>query len=97
MVTASNAYLFEEHRGSQRDASNLKAQGLVRNFDGGFNCRLIDISDTGALIAVENVDILPKRMKLFIPDTKMLHECEVVRYGGGELGLRFTSSVNLQP
>jgi len=97
MLSASKVYVFEEQRGSERIKSSFQAKGLVNEFESGFDCRLIDISETGARIAVRNVDIPPKRIKLFIPDTKMLYECEVVRKTADELGLRFTSNVSLQP
>jgi len=69
--------------------------GIVPDLDDGFECRLIDMSDTGARVEIGAMEVAPTTMKLFVPEANVLYKCEVVRRDGNELGLRFISSVHL--
>ena len=95
MATPSSAFLFEEQRGSERHQTYLNAMGIIPDLDDGFECRLIDMSDTGARVEIGAMEVAPTTMKLFVPEANVLYKCEVVRRDGNELGLRFISSVHL--
>ena len=88
-------YIFEEKRRSTREQVELDAKGIVPNADKAIDCTILDISDTGALVRLGEVDIIPPRFKLFVPERHMLCECRIVRKSGKFLGIEFQTRAGL--
>ncbi len=96
MAQAQTAgYIFEEQRGAERSAVALDAQGIFPNINQAIDCTILDISETGAKIEMKSVDMVPRRFKLFVPETDTLCECLVVRRSGKHVGLVFESRIDL--
>ena len=90
------AYIFTEQRGAVRSTVSMDAQGIVANINKAIDCTILDISDTGAKIKLKRVDMVPRKFKLFVPETHTLCECLVVRQSGTQVGLVFENRIDLK-
>lgn len=87
----NNAHIFVERRGAPRERVEWAAYGLISGADGKLGCQVVNISETGARLRVEGPDILPEKLKVFIPETGMLYRCQIVWRDGPDLGVKFLS------
>lgn len=94
MIQAAG-YTYREKRNSVRKPVELDAKGILSKADTVIDCTILDISETGALVQLGEIDIIPQDFKLFVPETHMPCECRVVRKSGKYLGLEFVTSVAL--
>jgi hypothetical protein len=87
--------MFGERRRDQRVA--IKRVARIEAQIGGMQsireCTVINLSDSGARLFVEDGDIPDNFSLLIIAENTTRHECKVVWRLGGELGVEF---VNLQ-
>jgi hypothetical protein len=57
------------------------------------NCRLIDISESGAKLEIEDVDEIPVEFSLWLSrHGDPSHSCRVVWCGQGTIGVKFSSA-----
>jgi hypothetical protein len=57
------------------------------------NCRLIDISDSGAKLAIEDDDEIPDKFRLLLSrNGHSSYSCQVIWSGQGTIGVRFSSA-----
>jgi len=97
MAQAQTAgYIFKEQRGATRSAVAMDAQGIIPNINKAIDCTILDISETGAKIELNGVDMVPRKFKLFVPETHTLCECLVVRQSGKHVGLVFENRIDLR-
>jgi len=97
MQAQTEGLIFEEQRSTARDAVSIDAQGIIPNNNKAIDCTILDISETGARVELNRVDIVPRKFKLFVPETHTLCECRVVRKTGKQVGLVFESRIDLKP
>jgi len=88
-------YIYREKRNSVRKPVESDAKGIISKADTVIDCTVLDISETGELVQLGVIDIIPQDFKLYAPETHMLCECRVVRKSGKYLGLEFVTSVAL--
>lgn len=88
---AIDAHVIVEKRMHKRNPVLYHAVGLMPR-DDTFKCRVLNISDGGAMLQIDDVDVLPEKLRVFIPESKTMHDCEVVWKKDGNLGVRFVSS-----
>ena len=93
----TTGYIYQEKRNSIREQVALDAKGIIPNADTVIDCTILDISETGALMELDAVDIIPKNFKLFVPERHMLSECRVVRRSGRFVGIEFQTCADLRP
>lgn len=84
-----------ERREFVRQDVRIGASAMIANSESTLDCTIIDISETGAKLELAQIDIIPARFKLFVPDADRLYECEVVWRSGNNAGVMFTSGVLL--
>lgn len=89
-------HIFEEQRGAARSTVSMDAQGIVPNINKAIDCTILDISETGAKIELKRVDIVPRKFKLFVPETHTLCECLVIRQTGKQVGVVFENRIDLR-
>lgn len=89
-------YIFQEQRRSVREQVELNAKGIIPDGDTVIDCTILDISETGALLQLETVDIIPERFRLSVPERHMRCECRVVRKSGKFLGIEFQTDTDLK-
>lgn len=94
--TQAAGYIFEEQRAAIRNTLAMDAQGIIPNINKAIDCTILDISDTGARIKLKQVDMVPRKFKLFVPETHTLCECLVVRQDGKHVGLVFENRIDLK-
>ena len=92
---SAKAVAYLDQRESERSKVNWEAVGIVRQSDSGMECRVDDYSETGACVAFRRPRIVPDQFKVFIPETGMLHDCQLVRKDGNRVGVKFRNSVTL--
>jgi len=91
-----SAYIYEDQRRAERSPVDFGAKGILPYPTNAINCTVLDISDNGARIALRNVDIVPHKFKLFIPETHTLCDCRVARQSGKEIGVEFENKIELK-
>lgn len=83
---------FNEHRPERRHGSRRRVtrhgQIIFEAGNCALNCNIVDISETGAKLATENVLFCPEHFVLK-PKLGRPRECEVVWRSHNTLGLRF--------
>ncbi|MGI9481977.1 MAG: PilZ domain-containing protein [Hyphomicrobiales bacterium] len=94
---AQTAQVFLDRREAARIPVDHNALGLSSSQTKALDCNVLDLSVTGARVKIQDVDIIPQKFKLFIPEAGWLYSCEVVRRSGGEVGVRFTSREPFTP
>lgn len=87
--------LLVDRRFSDRHAVDLEALSLFRAAEEALGCQVLDISESGAKLCLDGVDIVPERFKLFVPETGFLYECETKWRKPPEIGVRFRSKAEL--
>jgi hypothetical protein len=85
----------ENNRVAQRRRQLKAATLIVNNVDARIECRLRDISDTGAGVECENAAAVPDFAMLKLADGR-IYDCEVAWRGGTRIGLRFRTNTALQ-
>lgn len=85
--------LATERRGAERQEADDDALALVHGCGATNSCVVVEISDTGARVELNEACVIPKRFKLWIADRHMLAECEQVWRKKSTIGLRFVSVV----
>jgi hypothetical protein len=79
----------------KRDVRRSVQQSGWITLDGGFAarpCNVLDLSNSGAKLVVDDVVSIPNKMKLaFSRDARSGRTCEVVWRRGKTLGVRFTA------
>jgi hypothetical protein len=71
--------------------------GCVTTGDGSLirGCNVVDLSDSGARIAIAGADQIPDKIYLLLsPDGRVYRQCEIAWRGKDELGLHF---INRRP
>ncbi len=94
-MAGKTAYVLDDCREFDRKQVDMLAAGVIPNINQTIDCKLIDMSEGGLRIELMDTDIPPNKIKLFVPETDCLMECEVVRRVGRELGLRIENKVTL--
>lgn len=85
----------DERRGAARYESNAKALSLIKGRRKGLACTVLDISETGARIELDDASrFMPKSFKLYIEEKDILVACEQVWRKDTQVGLKFSSVVN---
>ncbi|MGI9514235.1 MAG: PilZ domain-containing protein [Anderseniella sp.] len=92
---ANTNFQFQERRRSARRNVKIGANAIIANSESTIYCTILDISDSGAKLQMEDVDIITARFKLFIPDVDHIYECEVVWRDGKYLGVKFANCMSL--
>ena len=87
-AATTDGYVVVERRRSQRSAVSYQAVGVMPQ-DRSFPCDVVNISDGGAMLRIDDVDVLPDRMRLVIPDLDATHDCDVVWKRACDVGVRF--------
>ncbi|WP_108882984.1 PilZ domain-containing protein [Anderseniella sp. Alg231-50] len=94
MPKQANAnFQFQERRRSPRRNVKIGANAVIANPEATIDCTILDFSESGAKLQMEDVDIITARFKLFIPDVDHIYECEVVWRDGKYLGVKFANSM----
>lgn len=79
----------------KRDVRRSIQQAGWITLDGGFAarpCNVLDLSNTGAKLVVDDASVIPKQMRLaFTRDARAARLCEVVWRRGKTFGVRFVS------
>ncbi|MDJ0615010.1 MAG: PilZ domain-containing protein [Rhizobiaceae bacterium] len=86
-------FIFDERRATDREPVDMLAEGVVPNLNESISCKLLDMSDSGVKVELLNADIIPDKIKLYIPEMDSLMECKIVRRNGRELGLHIENRV----
>jgi len=99
MTDLSAQILFNsDRRAAPRHEVNQTAQALIPEATEAVSCVIVDISSTGARIAVEDeACFLPKTLKLYIEQMHVIADCQQMWRKGREVGLAFTSTTSLTP
>ncbi len=87
--------LLVDRRYADRESVDHEALGLFPGAEDALDCQVLDISETGAKLHLSGVDIVPKRFKLFVPETGFLYECEMAWRNSQEMGVSFHSKAKL--
>lgn len=87
--------LLVDRRCADRKSVDHEALGLFPGAEDALGCQVLDISETGAKLRLNGVDIVPRRFKLFVPETRSLFECETIWRSSEEIGVRFRSKAGL--
>jgi len=83
--------MASDKRLQRRSALNVRCWILVGPNAAGRECRVVDISDTGAKVKVPDSLHLEGELKLFLTqDGAVWRTCEVMWRKDCEVGLRFT-------
>jgi len=83
----------QDRRASVRQQTEKPASALVSNRPQPVACMVRDISQTGARIELaDETTFLPKNMKIYIVDLKLVVECEQRWRRGTDIGLAFIFS-----
>ena len=85
----------EDLRASPRRRQLKSAKLIFNDVSSVMNCRLRDISDTGAGIECESAQHVPDQVVLKISDGA-IHDCTVVWRTSTRLGLHFIENVELK-
>ena len=80
---------FVERRKFERKPVKIGASAIMSNADATVDCTILDVSESGAKLELRDVDIVPARFKLFVPESDYIHDCEVVWREGPHLGVKF--------
>ncbi len=91
-----SARIYQDQRKAERSPVEMGAKGLLPQNSDAIDCTVVDISDSGARIELRDVDVVPRRFKLFVPDKHALCECRVVRQSGNEIGVEFENRIDLK-
>ena len=83
---------LNERRKSSRVAVRLGAKAFVANSEQSIECTILDISETGARLELRDVDIIPSRLILYIPEVDCTYNCEVAWRKKEQCGLKFINS-----
>ena len=95
-VVQPSAYIFKERRSSERHDVMIAAKAIMPYINDAINCTVLDISESGARVELIGVDIVPSNLKLYLPETRTLRDCRVVRQSGNQIGLEFESRIDLK-
>lgn len=96
METATKSdSVFLERRKFERKAVKIGAKAILSSSDTTIECNILDISQSGAKLELIDVDILPARFKLFVPEVDRMHDCDLVWRDANYVGIRFLNSVTL--
>lgn len=87
--------LLVDRRSTDRESVDHEALGLFPGADDALGCQVVDISETGAKLRLNGVDIMPERFKLFVQKTGYLYECVLVWQKSPEIGVSFHSKAKL--
>ena len=96
LKTNLKTQLFERRK-NERETAGYKALGLTGARLDALDCTVINISKSGALVHVAEMDIVPARFKLLIPECGYICSCEVVRREGQEVGVKFLERHLFEP
>lgn len=88
-------FKLDERRNSSRVAVRLGAAAFVSSSEKSVECTVLDISKTGARLELNDIDIIPSRLKLYIPEVDCIYDCEVAWRRKQQCGLKFINSVSL--
>jgi len=78
-----------ESRKSRRRPANMTAKIVSAQNSDVINCKIQDISETGASIRVSESSVIPTRFFLILAHTRFIYEAEVVWVAYAQRGLRF--------
>lgn len=84
-----------ERREFDRKSAYIGAHAVIANSDMTVDCTILDVSESGAQLKINELDKEIARFKLFVPKTDHMHECQVVWRVGKRLGVNFLNSVTL--
>jgi len=84
-----------DQRTAERYAAEDGAEALVPGAE-SVSCVIIDISTTGARVALSDENIaLPENLKIYIAERDLIADCKVVWRKGKEFGVSFESTAIL--
>ena len=86
---------FVDRRKFGRKSVRIGARAIIANADATIDCTILDISESGARLELNNVDIITARFKLYVPDIDYIHNCEVVWRNTDQLGVKFANTMSL--
>ena len=94
--SATAGYIVEDLRGAERTSVSIEAKSFVQDVDREIDCEILDISETGAMIELNDVHFLPSKFKLFLPETHSLNKCRIVWKIGSRIGVAFENKLGLK-
>jgi len=86
-----NNQMPQERRRSARLPFECDALILTSVSSDAIQCRVINISETGAKLLTKSIFLMPQTFKLLILDAGLLYKCETVRRDVESIGVRFLS------
>ena len=89
-------YIVEDLREDERAVVSMEAKSLLPNIDQAIDCEILDISESGAKIELKDVDILPGKFKLFVPETHSFSKCRTVWKKGNQIGVAFPKQTEIE-
>lgn len=92
----SSAREVEEFLRAERRSVSWLAKGVLPNINTAIDCEVLNVSDAGAKIQLIEVDFLPYKFKLFVPQIYTLYECRLVWKKQRLAGIAFENRVNLK-
>lgn len=88
--STSNPYI--ERRESKRVEVELGAEAYVANSNQSVKCTVRDISKGGAKLELSDVDIIPTRLKMYVPEVDFIFMCEVAWREKNFVGVKFLNA-----
>ena len=95
MKTNANT-LASERRSAERKVVHIGANAILANSEATLECTILDVSETGAKLELNNVDIIPAHLKLYIPEIDQFFECDVVWRVENQMGVQFNTPVCIE-
>jgi hypothetical protein len=80
-----------ERRGKTRLPLDCDALILTSVSSDAIECRVMDISDSGAKLLIKGISLMPQTFKLLILEAGLLYACEIVRRDRETVGVKFLS------
>ena len=95
MTSVQNASLpFADRRMHPRKNVSIGTSAILAVSDAVVDCTILDISQSGAKLETPRLDIVPARLKLFVPENDFIYNCEVVWRDGSYLGVKFAGGMS---
>jgi len=80
-----------ERRGKTRLPLECAALILTSTRSEAIDCRVTNISESGAQLSIKNISRMPQKFKLLMLDAGLLFACEIDRRDGETVGVKFHS------
>jgi hypothetical protein len=88
---------MHNNRAPSRLKSGIDGKVIAPSSSLWADCRILDMSESGAVVAAIVPDPAPERLYLWQASTSVLFECNVIWQRSGTLGLRFTDPLARAP